>query len=109
MDDIMTDAQKRERHAAWLKSFGFSDQDWRRMKDLAERVTGNANPPALIDLSVPIRVAACPPKDARHFNGRLLGVHAGAALLYWPMSEREVESWTRRVRPLAPRTQKPPA
>lgn len=92
----MTDAQKRERHRRWLESLGFSAEDWRRIKNLAADVTPNYCPAALDDLSVPIRVGACRPNDRTRTTGRLLGSWRGVALLYWPMTERERETWAKR-------------
>ena len=94
----MSDAQKREQHRTWLKGFGFSDDDWRRIKNLAADVTPNYCPAALDDLSVPVRVGACLAGDRSRSSGRLLGTFDGRALLYWPMRESERESWARRRR-----------
>jgi hypothetical protein len=99
MDSLMTPAQRRERHKAWLASFGFSDEDWRRIRLLAQDVTDRGSPPALNDLSVPIHIAAMPESSRR--SGKLLGVITRAdgfrvALVYWTMSDHERGFWQRR-------------
>jgi hypothetical protein len=89
----------RAQHLDFLASFGFTPHDWQRIKELAEQVTNNYAPAALDDLSVPVRVAAARKEDASRYNGRILGTHAGRALLYWRMKNRERETWAGRRRP----------
>lgn len=92
---------RRAAHAAWVAAFGFSDHDKRRIRALADEVTENFSPPALDDLSVPVRVGGTPMENRRWMGGDLLGVvtnRAGlkVALLYWRMTNREREAWARR-------------
>lgn len=99
MDNLPTPEQRRELHRKWLESFGFSDEDWRRIHLLADGVTETYSPPALDDLSVPIRVAAMN-ANPRYTDGKL-GVIARAdgrkvALRYWRMDENERRGWARR-------------
>lgn len=102
MDDLPTPAQRRAAHAAWLETFGFSDLDKRRIRLLADEVTENYSPPALDDLSVPVRVGGTPVANRRWMGGDLLGVVTNSAglkvaLLYWKMTNREVEAWTKKT------------
>jgi hypothetical protein len=78
MDNIMTNAQKRERHRAWLESFGLSAEDWRRLHDAAARVLGGEMVPALRDLSVPLHVAVLLHNPRYPLRpGEILGVITG--------------------------------
>lgn len=96
MDNLETPADRAARHRAWLESFGFSDEDWRRIRLLASEVTEHAQPAALDDLSLPIRVGAQRLGDPGGSSGRLLGVIGGQAIRYWRMNSREIESWMLR-------------
>lgn len=81
-----------ERHARWLRSLGFSGDDFKRMKIAAEQVGQSAvfYSVALDDLDAPYKVAAVPLPDAKHYSGTLLGAWCGAALLAWTKSDREI-------------------
>lgn len=101
MDNLESAEQRRERHAAWVASFGFSEADKRRIRLLADEVTENFSPPALDDLSVPVRVGACPADTRRWMGGELLGVvtnRAGlkVAVLYWRVTGRQRQRRARR-------------
>lgn len=97
MDELISPAERRRRHAAWLESFGFSDEDRRRIRELVADTNPNYSPAGLGDLSVPYRVGACMAAGARHTSGQLLGVIDGRAVLAWKLVGRELETW-RRVR-----------
>lgn len=86
------------RHREWLERFGFSADDWERIKVLARQVGCLYTPGTLSDHSVPIRVAACARDEVGRFSGRLLGSCGGRALLYWKVGEREMEAWARTSR-----------
>lgn len=103
MDNLPSPEQRREQHRAWLESWGFSDEDWRRIKLHAGDVTRHLSPPALVDLSRPVRVMAVLADDRRHYGGQVLGVVNDApagrvVLLAWPMTSREQETWAKRRR-----------
>ncbi|HXA39645.1 MAG TPA: hypothetical protein VNW53_11640 [Phenylobacterium sp.] len=86
------------RRKAWLRSFGFTRRDTRRIKQLAEDCRPGWAPPALDDLDVPVRVAAAAIEDRHKPNGETLGTWAGAMLLYWRLTGRDFEAWARRLR-----------
>lgn len=93
--------ERRADHTSWIDSLGFSDEDKRRIRALADEVTENFSPPALDDLSVPVRVGGTPMENRRWMGGDLLGVvtnRAGlkVALLYWRLDGRQREAWARR-------------
>ena len=93
--------ERRADYAAWVESFGFSDDDKRRIKLLAGDVTQHSNPPALVDLSVPIRVCAVLESHRRYFGGDTLGVVTfgdgpRVAVLYWVMTETDRRASERR-------------
>lgn len=93
----MSPAERAARHKAWLASFQFTERDWRRIRQLAADTNGNYAPPALVDLDVPYRViAVMPAASCRHYNGKLLGVIEGRAILVWELVGREREAWARR-------------
>lgn len=90
VDDLMTPEQRRERHRAWLASFGFSERDWARIKAHAATVTPNNIPAAIDDLDAPWRVGAAWAAERRWSSGLLLGVWQGKALLAWPHQTRRL-------------------
>lgn len=99
----MTERRERaERHARWLQSLGFSPEDFARMKAAAERVGAAATHTgvSLDDLDGPYKVAAVPLESARYHSGALLGCWAGAALLAWTKTDRELAE--QRLRPRRP-------
>ena len=79
----------------FLKSFGFTKRDVRRIQALAEATSSGAQPAALADLDVPYRVGACMPGHEGYVSGQILGEWAGRTLLWWPMNDREAEVWRR--------------
>lgn len=97
MDDLMSPAERRRRHQAWIASWGFTPRDLQRIKHLAEEATDTYTPDALVDLDVPVRVIAVRPDEVKRMSGTLLGVHKGRALLAWQLVDREREAWARRV------------
>jgi hypothetical protein len=100
MDDPRSQ-ERRDTHADFVASFGFSDEDRRRIKLLAHEVTPHYSPAALGDLSVPIRVGARLAKDVGRSSGRVLGTltrpdGVKVALLYWRVTRgMEMEAWER--------------
>jgi hypothetical protein len=50
-----------------------SDADWSRIRVMARQVNQAYSPPALTDLSVPVRVAACVVGQERRFQGERVG------------------------------------
>jgi hypothetical protein len=99
MDTVMSPADRRAKHKAWVASFGLSDEDRRRIQLLAADVTDRGSPPALVDLSVPVRVAAIPASSYR--SGPLLGTLTRrdgmkVALLVWRMDDHEHGLWAKR-------------
>lgn len=99
MDELAVPNERRRRHAAWLASWGLSDHDWKRIRLLADALTPTCGPPALDDLSAPVRVGVVLAEDRRHLGGELLGVidakHGRVAVLAWRMVERERERWAK--------------
>ena len=89
---------RQEQHKAFLSSFGFTDDDWRRIRNLVADTNPNFSPAGLDDLSVPLRVGAVMAESRRHSSGQLLGVIDGRAVLYWKLEGREVETWRRARR-----------
>lgn len=83
---------------AFLKSFGFTPRDVRRIKAMAEATTANELPKALDDLDVPFRVGACMIGREGYSSGKILGEWAGRSLLYWDMHDAEAEAWRRKRR-----------
>jgi hypothetical protein len=83
-------------HKAFLKSFGFTKRDVRRIQAMAETVEHGEAPAALADLDVPFRVGACMPGQESRSTGKYLGEWAGRTLLWWEMGERETEVWRRK-------------
>jgi hypothetical protein len=83
---------------AFLKSFGFTPRDVRRIQAVAEATTKLETPASLDDLDVPFRVGACMPGREGYSTGKILGEWAGRSLLYWPMNDREQEVWERSRR-----------
>lgn len=79
----------------FLKSFGFTRRDVRRIQALAEATVAGGQPAALADLDVPYRVGACMPGQESYVSGQILGEWAGRTLLWWPMNEREEQVWRR--------------
>ena len=63
-------------------------------------MTDTWTPEALVDLDVPIRVAVVKKGEETRFSGELLGEWAGRSLLFWRMTNREVEAWAKRRRHL---------
>lgn len=110
LSGLVADEVKRQ----FLKSFGFTPRDIRRIQALAEATTGGEVPAALNDLDVPFRVGACMPGMEGYSTGKVLGEWAGRALLFWEMNGREVEVWRRNRRtgpkavPSTPRRTKQP-
>ena len=74
-------------HRAWLADFGFTADDWARIKSHALLTTGTAEPAALDDLEAPYRVGARLVETRRWSSGVLLGVYEGRAILAWPQTE----------------------
>lgn len=97
LSGLIADEVKRR----FLKSFGFTRRDVRRIQAMAELVSDNHAPAALADLDVPYRVGACPPGTEWTSTGKVLGEWAGRTLLWWPMNEREEQAWraSRRTGP----------
>jgi hypothetical protein len=83
---------------AWLKSFGFTRRDTLRIRAMAERLAQTGKRGGLSDLDVPIRVGAVPPREEALHSGEYLGEWAGQSLLYWRMTEPEINVWRRRPR-----------
>lgn len=80
-------------------AYGFSPQDWLRIKALAEATTRERSAPSLEDLSVPYRVSAVMAVDRRHFSGRQIGTWQGRAILVTPiMGDRGISAWVARRR-----------
>lgn len=104
MDDLPSPAQRRAAHRTWLEGFGFSAEDWRRIRLLAEDLTANMTPAALDDLSVPYRVGVEMPERRRWTGGKNLGAltrqdGSRVVLIYWPVTRgMEWERWERAVR-----------
>lgn len=86
MDNLMTPEQRAERHRAWLKTFGFTDRDWQRIRVHAMLTDASNQPAALDDLDAPYRVGAVMAEKRRHSSGALLGVYRGRAILAWPQT-----------------------
>lgn len=63
---------------------------------MAESMTDTWSPPALVDLDVPVRVAAVRKGEESRFSGEVLGEWAGRSLLFWRMTNRETETWRGR-------------
>jgi hypothetical protein len=82
----------------FLRSFGFTARDVRRIQAMAENCTRGHEPAALADLDVPYRVGACLPGAEGYSSGQLLGEWKGRSLLWWAMNEREEEEWRRKRR-----------
>lgn len=82
----------------WLAGFGFSGEDWRRIKAMAAEMDGLNRPAALDDLSVPYRVGVTDLDIGGGTTGRVLGRLGDRLLLYWPMDERRYSEWARRRR-----------
>lgn len=79
--------------------YGFSPQDWLRIKALAEATTPERAAPSLDDLSVPYRVSAVMAVDRRHFSGRQIGTWQGRAILVTPIiGDRGLSAWVARRR-----------
>jgi hypothetical protein len=96
----------------FLKSFGFTKRDVRRIQAMAELVDPTFAPQALDDLDVPYRVGAIWPGQESRSTGKYLGEWKGRTLLFWgPMEGREHDVWrqNRRTGPKAmpSRTRKP--
>lgn len=98
LSGILADEAKRQ----FLKSFGFTKRDVRRIQAIAEATEPGDQPAALADLDVPYRVGACMPGHEGYQSGRVLGEWAGRTLLWWPMNKREEEFW-RRSRRIGPK------
>jgi len=94
LSGLIADQVKRE----FLKSFGFTTRDVRRIQMMAETVTDCHQPAALADLDVPFRVGACMAGKDSYSSGQVLGEWAGRTLLYWEMNSREEEVWRRNRR-----------
>jgi len=82
----------------FLKSFGFTRRDVRRIQAMAETCSVGFEPAALDDLDVPYRVGACLPAAEGYSSGKLLGEWKGRSLLWWPMNEAEEREWRRKRR-----------
>jgi hypothetical protein len=67
-----------------------SDADWTRIRLMARQVNQAYTPPALTDLSVPVRVAACMAGQEGRFPGEHVGTVRGGqvALLVSEIRER---------------------
>lgn len=95
-----TDSQiKLDAHTRYKRSLAMlSDADWARIRAMARQVNEVYAPPALGDLSLPLRVGACMTGHERRFSGERVGtLRAGrVAVLVWEMSEREREEWRAR-------------
>lgn len=94
LSGLIADQVKRE----FLRSFGFTRRDVKRIQLMAETCDGPHSPPALNDLDVPYRVGACMPGLESRSTGQMLGEWKGRTLLWWPMNEREEEVWRRKRR-----------
>jgi hypothetical protein len=81
---------------AFLKSFGFTRRDVRRIQAMAEAVEPNYAPASLDDLDVPYRVGACWPGQENRTTGKYLGEWKGRTLLFWEMNEPEADRWRRK-------------
>lgn len=81
---------------AFLKSFGFTRRDIRRIQAMAETVEPGFAPAALDDLDVPFRVGAIWPGQESRSSGKYLGEWKGRTLLFWEMNEPEAERWRRK-------------
>ncbi|HEY2357499.1 MAG TPA: hypothetical protein VGH86_08615 [Phenylobacterium sp.] len=82
----------------FLRGFGFTRRDVRRIKAMAEATNDLSEPKALDDLDVPYRVGCCRIGRESYSSGRVLGEWAGRTLLYWEMNQREAEVWRRKRR-----------
>jgi hypothetical protein len=78
-------------------TLGLTRRDVRRIQAMAEACTDLYAAPALVDLDVPVRVIAVKPAEADRFSGEILGQWAGRTLLYWRMTNREIEAWRQRT------------
>jgi hypothetical protein len=54
-----------------------SEADWTRIRVMARQVNQAYTPPALTDLSVPVRVTACMAGQERRFPGERVGTVRG--------------------------------
>ena len=96
MDDLESDAQRAERFKRWLAGFGFSAEDWARIRELAYQVRDHYNPRPLTDLSVPLRVAATPAR-LKFCDGFLGYITQPAgrkvAISFWRLDGHEADNW----------------
>jgi hypothetical protein len=96
---LLSGAHAEQARREFLKGFGFTRRDVRRIKAMAEAAAASGSDPvALSDLDVPYRVGCCYPGDERHSSGKPLGEWAGRTLLWWPMNRQEEEVWRRKRR-----------
>jgi hypothetical protein len=93
---LLSGQQADEVRRTFLKSFGFTKRDVRRIQAMAETVEHGYAPAALADLDVPYRVGACMAGEETRTSGKYLGEWAGRTLLWWEMNEREADLWRRR-------------
>lgn len=73
--DAVHDAETSARHKRWLAML--SETDWGRIRAIARQVNHAHVPPALTDLSVPLRVRICPAGQEARFPGEHVGTLRG--------------------------------
>jgi len=95
---LLTGLKAEQVRREFLRSFGFTARDIKRIQLHAESLRGDFLPAALNDLDVPYRVGACFPGHECYTTGQILGEWAGRTLLWWRMNAPEEEVWRRKRR-----------